>query len=64
MLNWIVWNRTVFKFISILVLDRNKWNHSSICKKWALAHLKMLSKNVLRNHIYVLKGLGIRWPTK
>ena len=42
MLNWIVRNITVFTFV--FLLDRNKWNDLTVCKKkWAQVHLKMLS---------------------
>ena len=44
MLNWIVWNRTVFMFNCVFVFDRNKWNHLTVSKK--------MSSDSLKNVIY------------
>ena len=33
--------------IELFVIDRNKWNHLIVCKKWAQARLKMLSTKFL-----------------
>ena len=32
-LNWIVWNRTVFTFNCVFILDRYKWNHLTVKKE-------------------------------
>ena len=49
--------------IELFELDRNTWNHLTVCKEWASAHLKCKQQNVFTNHIsniYVRRGFGIK----
>ena len=48
-------NRTVWSFYCVFVLNRNKWNHLTLWKKWAQACLKIL---IL--YLICIKGFGIK----
>ena len=34
------------------MLDRNTWNHLTVCKKWSQAHSKNVSKSVYKSYIF------------
>ena len=39
--------------VKLLLLHNYTWNHLSVCKKWAQAHLKMLStKGLYKSYIF------------
>ena len=50
MLDWVVWERTIFIFNSLFELDRNKGNHLTVCKQMSPDLIKMVIYKMFRNH--------------